>query len=324
MNRPAKIGIISNPMATRLRREMAAFSDHVSRYEQIYHHVLGDISDVPEILRSFAAEDVELVVINGGDGTVQAVVTSTINDQPFQRIPHFAVFPGGRTNVIAQDLGAGQSSVAQLEILMNLCADGGGGYRTEQRPFLKLELSPRAVPIYGALFGAATVVRGIEFCRSAFYPLGLPNVVSHALSSLYLSLLAIWPFKGPDSPMRAEPIAVRGLDGNSGPRPYFLMLATSLDRLILGIRTSAAVDPSGDAFNYVSIDYTFGSLLRAIPAMFFGVRGDSPDKGFIRQRVGSIEVDTSSAVTLDGEFYHPEPGFPIKISATEPFEFVRF
>lgn len=322
MNQPAKIGIISNPMATRLRREMAAFTDHVSRYEHIYHHVLADISEVPEILRSLAAEDVGLVVINGGDGTVQAVVTSTINDRPFQRIPHFAVFPGGRTNVIAQDLGAGQSSVAQLKALMRQC--DADGYQTERRSFLRLELGPNTVPIYGALFGAATVVRGIEFCRGAFYPLGLPNVVSHALASLYLSLLALWPFKGPNSPMRAEPIAVRGLNGDRGPRPYFLMLATSLDRLILGIRTSAAAGPSGAAFNYVSIDYTFGSLLRAVPAMFFGVRGDSPDKGFIRQSVDAIEVETSSAVTLDGEFYHPEPGFPIKVSATEPFEFVRF
>lgn len=324
MNRPAKIGIISNPMATRLQREMAAFSDLASRYDHVYHHVLGDVGEVREVLQALAGEGVDLVVINGGDGTVQAVITSTLNDQPFHTLPHFAVFPGGRTNVIARDLGAGASSVSQLKILMAQCAGDRAGYRTEQRPFLKMELSPNAAPIYGALFGAATIVRGIEFCRRAFYPLGLPNVISHSLSALYLALVAISPFKGANSPMRAEPLTVRGLDGDSLAKPYFLLLATSLNRLILGIKTSASPDPAGAAFNYVSIGYSLGSLLRAVPAMFFGRRGDNADKGFIRRRVGSIEVDTGSAVTLDGEFYHPEQGFPIRISATEPFDFVRF
>ena len=74
-----------------------------------------------------------MLVINGGDGTVQAALTELHNgghfgDQP----PPVAVLPSGKTNLIALDLGARGDPVAALERLIAL-AQGDDLRRTSSR-----------------------------------------------------------------------------------------------------------------------------------------------------------------------------------------------
>src|SRR5688500_20064039 len=59
----------------------------------------------------------DVLVINGGDGTVQATLTEMFNGKPFGDVPPpVAVLPNGKTNLIAQDLGAdGDPIVARSE-----------------------------------------------------------------------------------------------------------------------------------------------------------------------------------------------------------------
>src|SRR5687768_18583653 len=62
-----------------------------------------------------------MLVINGGDGTVQATLTELHNgghfgDQP----PPVAVLPSGKTNLIALDLGAQGDPIVSLERLLEI------------------------------------------------------------------------------------------------------------------------------------------------------------------------------------------------------------
>lgn len=324
MVKSLRVGIISNPGATRLLQRMQEFEAAVSRYDGIVHRQLSDISEIPEILKLFDAEGIGLVVINGGDGTVQAVITSAINDQPFGEMPVFAILPGGRTNIIAEDLGALNDPLHHLESLMDLVSDPSGpDLETVSRPFIRLELSPGAKPIYGAFFGTATIVRGMEFCRRSIYPLGLPNFLAHSIAIFWVLLLALLPFKGKNSPMRKEPQTVRTAEGTIGPKAYFVFIVTGLDRILLGIEAGArASDENG--LNSINIEYSTASILKAIPKILSGRPVRRTGSGIEFSRISGMEIETDCPITLDGEFYYGEPGEPVRIDATEPIEFVRF
>ena len=57
-----------------------------------------------------------MLVINGGDGTVQAALTEIYNGGHFgDEPPPVAVLPNGKTNLIAHDLGAGGDPIETLE-----------------------------------------------------------------------------------------------------------------------------------------------------------------------------------------------------------------
>lgn len=324
MVKSLRVGIISNPGATRLLQRMQEFEDAASRYERVVHRRLSDISEIPEILKSFDAEGVGLVVINGGDGTVQAVITSAINDQPFSEMPVFAILPGGRTNIIAEDLGALNDPVYHLESLMELVSDPSGpGPETVSRPFVRLELTPGAKPIYGAFFGTATIVRGMEFCRRSIYPLGLPNFLAHIIAIFWVLLLALSPLKGKNSPMRKEPQTVRTSDGTIGPKAYFVFIVTGLDRLLLGIEAGPG-ESDGKGLNGINIEYSAAAILSAIPKILSRRPIRRSGSGIEYSKISGMEIETDCPVTLDGEFYHGEPGVPVRIDATEPIEFIRF
>ena len=55
-------------------------------------------------LRRFAAEGVDLVVIDGGDGTVREVITR-LPEAYGGPMPRLAVVPNGKTNALAIDIG---------------------------------------------------------------------------------------------------------------------------------------------------------------------------------------------------------------------------
>jgi diacylglycerol kinase family enzyme len=70
-----------------------------------------------------AAEDLDLVVALGGDGTVNEVVNGMLERGPRPQLPMLAVVPGGSTNVFSRALGRSRDPVeATAEILDSLRA----------------------------------------------------------------------------------------------------------------------------------------------------------------------------------------------------------
>ena len=70
-----------------------------------------------------AAEDIDLVVAVGGDGTVNEVVNGVLTNGPAPDLPMLAVVPGGSTNVFSRALGRSRDPIeATAEILESLRA----------------------------------------------------------------------------------------------------------------------------------------------------------------------------------------------------------
>ncbi|MEN3950207.1 acylglycerol kinase family protein [Iodidimonas sp. SYSU 1G8] len=316
-----EIGVISNPGSTRMNKELKVFRRAVESYPGLSYRELASIDDMPSILADFAAKGVRMVILSGGDGTLQAGMTALITHDPFPDPPLMAILPGGRTNMVAEALGMFGSPDDCLRDVVDGALKGPRGLKTVDLPFIRMELTPGAPPVYGAFFGAATIVRGIEFCRRVVYPLGLPNFLSHTVAIIWLILLAILPFKSRNSPMRRDPMFVNFGDSTPESKAYMIVLVTTLNRLILGL--SAASNVGEGSLRYTSIEYNLWAVLRAARTFLFGRPSTKLVRGLVRRRMYSVEIRTGSPVTLDGEFFHPDPALPVRLEATEAFRFVR-
>ncbi len=66
---------------------------------------LTEFDALPRVVAELARAEVELIVIDGGDGTVQAVLSEILRGSVFRAAPQFAVLASGMTNLIAADVG---------------------------------------------------------------------------------------------------------------------------------------------------------------------------------------------------------------------------
>jgi len=103
--KPPTIGLITNPHSRRNRAHLASVEAIVANHPHIHHQVTQDGGDIPRALQDFAQQGVDVLAINGGDGTTSRVFTELFSDNPFTGYPSVILLPGGTTNMNVGDVG---------------------------------------------------------------------------------------------------------------------------------------------------------------------------------------------------------------------------
>ena len=75
-----KIGLISNPQSQRNRRGLDEIGAAVAGIPDVIHIATDGLEGVDEVLRELARREVGVLLISGGDGTVQTVLTPPVRD----------------------------------------------------------------------------------------------------------------------------------------------------------------------------------------------------------------------------------------------------
>jgi len=120
MNRP-RIALLSNPKSTGNLAQLPRIREYCADHPDIFHYEVEHATQVGEALKTIARIRPKLLVINGGDGTVQAALTELYNGGQFgETPPPVAVLPSGKTNLIALDLGAQGDPIAALTRLVEI------------------------------------------------------------------------------------------------------------------------------------------------------------------------------------------------------------
>src|SRR5262245_66341587 len=120
-----RAGLISNPLSQRNRLRLQALREVVAGHPDLLHEELDSVDATADVLRDFARREVGLVIVSGGDGTVQKVLTELLNGQEFDPLPPVAVLPGGMTNLIATDVGLRGDPAQSLVKLCRAAAEIG-------------------------------------------------------------------------------------------------------------------------------------------------------------------------------------------------------
>jgi diacylglycerol kinase (ATP) len=319
---PPRIGVISNPLSGGNRRgRLAAVRDSLQRYPDVVHREVRNGAEVQAALAEFAHRGLNLIVVNSGDGTVQAVLTELLGRRPFPCLPRLALVRGGTTNMTHQELGLNGAPVEGLRRLLDWAHSGRGQAQIRRRSILRVQNASGAPPLYGLFFGAGCIFNGIRFFHSRLRAKGMSGDPAH----LMIIARFLWALaRRDDALVGAVPAAIRIDRRPLEPASYLLLLVTTLNRLILGLRPFWG--RGAGALRVTAVRSRPGSLLAALPALMAGRCASAAPaaKGYVSCRTNEVRLELRGGFALDGELFQAEPRTcPLRIEDGGTVEFVR-
>jgi len=316
-----RIAVLNNLRAGRNDAEVTRILSLLRSYPDVIHIETDSARALPEALSEIARQNVNLLVLNGGDGTLQFTLTEILSGGDFERIPMLAPLRGGRTNMTALDLGARRNPVKGLRQLLEDARAGRLSERIVQRPVLRVTTRKTREVQYGMFFGAGMIHRAIDLTHRLFPAGRTQGVLGAGLVTGGLILRAgMSDRNGVLSPDKLQIF----VDGEMVPQgEFYLVIASTLNRLFLRMRPFWGTGPGGVRFTSLASNSL--SVMQAVPGILRGkVRPFvTPENGYTSANTHRTELRLDCGFTIDGEIYPPVPDEVVTLTADRRVSFVR-
>ncbi|KRB82491.1 diacylglycerol kinase [Sphingomonas sp. Root710] len=319
----ASVALLSNPRSTGNLSMLPRMRSYCAAHSDVFHYEVESIEQIGEALRTIARVNPKVLVVNGGDGTVQAALTELYLGGHFDGSPPpVAVLPNGKTNLIALDLGAVGDPIAALAKVIEIARNGVEEHVVDRELIALSDGTDGARPVLGMFLGGAGLADTILYCRNKIYPLGLPNGISHVLTAIAVLATLILGIRTAFLPPAATPLKVSMMRQGQLHGRFSLLIVTTLHKLLLGSSTGGAA--SAGPLQMMVVEQRPLPLLRALFAGIFGRVGRNQMDGVHFERGDEIRIEGErSSVVLDGEIFQADAGRPIILKTTPPVPFLR-
>ncbi|HEX9402372.1 MAG TPA: diacylglycerol kinase family protein [Anaeromyxobacter sp.] len=291
------IGIVNNPRSRRNRRDPAL----AGRLRELLRDD-GEVLDaatpdeLERAVESFRAAGVDVLGVNGGDGTGHYVLSAFARAFGAEPLPPLLLLRGGAMNTVAHGHGIGGGPERILRDVL-LRRSHGFPLRTRPRDLLRVT-ADGGPPRHGFLFGTGAIVSFLE----AYYAGGRPSPASAALlvARAVGSALVGGPFA--EALTRREPLRVQ-TDGDEWPDGAYLAVgAGSTPDIGFGFLAFHRCGEQPGFFHAVGVTGSPGQLALALPRLRRGAPW--------RRRLAQDEVARELVVegdaprfTIDGDLY---------------------
>ena len=318
----SRIALLSNPKSTGNLKQLPRIRAFCADHPDIFHYEVEQAGQIGQALRTIARVRPKLLVINGGDGTVQAALTELHNGGHFaEALPPVAVLPNGKTNLIALDLGARGDPVTALKRLLEL-AKSDLGEHLVARELIALRCGAgEQSPVIGMFLGGAGLADTMIYCRDRIYPLGLPNGLRHVITAVAVVLRGLFGVKASFLPPDPAPLHVSVPKAGKISGQFALLAVTTLEKLLLGGEMRSVGE---GRLKMLAIEQRPASMLRGLVDGIVGRFSNKPSRGVHLEEADEISIEGEGTnVILDGETFRASTGSPIHLSLASPLSFVR-
>ncbi len=317
-----KVGAIINPASQRNKGGLRPLKEALSGWPDLSQVFLDDMADLGPVLDDFARRETGLLLLCGGDGTVQATLTELYARRCDSYRPRLAVLARGMTNMIANDVGMSGSPRLAVGKLREHLRERDTAATGIERQLLRMENAAGFPPQVGTFFGAAGIYRAIQLCRRSIYPMRIEGQAAAAitLGNILLKWLFTRGRKG--NLFRGEDCDL-AIDGEDlGTESYCVVMATTLDRLILNARPFW--NQREGALRFTTVAYPPRRLSRSWIKVLYGSNDRNlPSDIYASRSADSVSLTLTSPFTLDGQLFEPDPGKPLILTARDRAVFVR-
>ena len=295
-----RVGVIYNPRS----HGNKGVDFDCDQSPQVHFALPGDREDLPNALADFVQRGIDLLVINGGDGTVRDVLTSgaaIFGDN----WPAVAVLPKGKTNALTFDLGVPTGWTLQEAI------DAfDQGTRVRRRP---MEVTPlgetQKSRLLGFILGGGAFTTATTAGQSA-HKMGAFN----SMAVVVAGVLGVcqWLFASRENSWRKGSKMRIGLGPDDTPLEHSgvgdpewrqILLASTLERMPGG------ATPFGTARGGLKIAVTDQISRKSAGIVLQMLRGKTPEnireKGFHQLSTSQFTLRIEDSFIVDGEAFPP-------------------
>jgi hypothetical protein len=320
-----RVAILSNPSSTGNRSLLPRVRSFCAAHRDIFHYEVEKVDQIGKALKTIARVKPKVLVINGGDGTVQAALTELHHGGHFgANPPPVAVLPNGKTNLIALDLGAEGDPIQALERVLELASTDMVPHIVSRELISLSDGCAGRRPVLGMFLGGAGLADTILYCRHKIYPLGLPNGFAHVLTAFAAIISLILGIRAAFLPPRPAEVKVSVLRQGELHGRFSLLMVTTLHRLLLKGQVRGGADQHVGALQLIVVERSPLALIRGMTAAFLGRLGRTRTPGVHLEYGDEIRIEGDhSSVILDGELFEANMGRPIVLTPTAPIPFLR-
>ncbi len=279
---------------------------------------------VPElraVLADYARQEVDLLIVSGGDGTVREVLSALPAAYGPAPLPAIAIVAAGNANSIARDVGQTQLGADALSHLLGAARENRWSRDERRCPIAVHWPDGSSEPVYGFFIGAAALSRATRHFHDQITTGGALSVVMTLAAAMSQSL------RNKDSWMSGDwlKLSVDGQPARDGHR--FIFLATSLHKLMLGLwpfwdKTGVDHHP----IRYLDIDAHPPRLGRSLLPLLRGrptptmLRSGAYRSGFARDL--ALQLAPEQTLIIDGEAFAPDSQGRLVLKPGPQFRFV--
>ena len=318
-----RLGVLSNVNSGHNRRQLDRLETLARRYPQVTHLRTGHGGEVRDALREFARIGIDMLAINGGDGTIARVLGEVLEGQPFPAQLPIALLPGGTANMTSDRLGVRGSLLSAARRLFEwTAAKQRDACPVLERPILRVRFADGRDNAYGMFLGAGAVIQGTEYAHRKVHARGLRDNVGLAIAVAR----TLWGLRRGD-PRFHDPVRLSlEIDGEPmlQDSEASVVLVTTLDRLFLGVKPFWG-EGSGPVRSTVIATGARG-LFRKLPRLLSGRAGFSAnaDAGYYSHRGNQLRLNLEGSLNIDGEMHRVcAADGPVCLDAGATFTFLR-
>jgi len=313
------VALLSNPRSTGNRQLLPRVRSFCANHPDIFHYEVESVEQIGRAMHMIAQVKPTVLVINGGDGTVQTTLTELYQGNHFDgNVPPVAVLPNGKTNLIALDLGIRGDPIKALERIVDIAKHDVENHVVARELIALSDGEASSRPVLGMFLGGAGLADTILYCRNQIYPLGLSNGISHVLTAVAVLLSVIFGIRGKYMPPAARPVSISLLREGQLAGRFSVLIVTTLERLLLGAK------PAGGGLKLMAVDNSASAVLRMLFMSLIGRFGSREMSGIHLEHGDVIRIEGDhSSVILDGEIFEADNGRPIVLKSTPPVPFLR-
>jgi hypothetical protein len=311
-----RIGLVINPRSHANKADPDRMESVLARHPEIRSASPANAAELHAALREFAFAQVDLVVISGGDGTVRDVL-SALAASDFASPPDLAILSAGNTNLAGRVLGSPGHGSHAFERLIDAITNG----RTRKKtcPVLKVSWlgEPVRPPVHGFLFGAAAFTEAKRIAADTVQRRGIHEGLAVAVTLIATLVKALVGRTGPPSGgtlTEGARMEVSIDDAPASDTRRFLVLATTLDRLMLGLWPFWGRGRGG--IRWLDIDAPAPWLGAAVCAVLLRRPGGwMTRRGYRSGRADTLRIRMDQPFILDGEAFVAGPdGIMLSVS----------
>lgn len=294
--------VISNPRSGGNKKGgIDKFKSLMAGYPDIEHIILSDFSCIDHALEKAKDNNRKIIIVNGGDGTLQSILTFLKREGNQSYNPELVLMKSGTTSMCYGDVGFKTGARNMLNAVSHYGADENSLINKKSRQVLRMTLPKEGTSVCGMFFGAAAIYSGILYCRQNIHTRGIRGETGPALAML--RFLFDWMTVNKIAGSTSASIDIDQQETISG--DFSIIAATTLKRLLAGVYPFWGHDPAKDTYALSLIRHGAPKSIRSVLKILRGrtLTTELNNTYYHSYHVSRALLNISGGFTLDGELF---------------------